>query len=550
MAGPLSRAFSGVSLATKITAVILTVITLGLVVAGVGTASVLRDTLINDLDAELESTLAAASRIVKAEEGEATQCSISGQQVPNTYYLALVRGDGTVMCDNTQAGPQWPELSGVTTAFIGAESGAFTVASQDGRYQWRMVGMPIAVAGNPGSGTPTEYVTLALGVSLTSVDRTVVAFTLIFSAFGLIVLLLGAALTRILVVSALRGMRRTASTAERFADGDYTQRLDETDPRTEIGRLNLSLNAMLARVDRAIEERDASVQQMRRFVGDASHELRTPLVSVRGYAELYRMGALSEPEHVGQAMERIESEAKRMASLVEDLLTLARLDEKRPIQQVPIDLVPLANDAVSDARVANPDRAFTVVPLTQSGVQPAQPPAEPQFGHVPNPFATPQQPVFTPPPVNRPAVVLGDENHMRQVIANIIGNAVRYTPEGTPIEVAVGVDEIENVAEVHIIDHGEGVPEQLRDKIFQRFYRADSSRARETGGSGLGLAIVQGIVDAHHGSVDVVETPGGGATFRIQIPIAPDEAIFELADSLRPDQAEALRLRLIEEARD
>jgi two-component system OmpR family sensor kinase len=294
-----------------------------------------------------------------------------------------------------------------------------------------------------------------------------------------------------------------------------------------VGSLQRSLNAMLDRIEAAIEQRDESVKQMRQFVGDASHELRTPLVTVRGYAELYRMGAISRPEDIGNAMERIESEAKRMARLVEDLLQLARLDERRPLDLQPLDLVPLVNDAASDTRAGAADRPVHVVPIDADAMGPVAGVAD----------DAPSEGIFTPPPLTPPAIVLGDEHALRQVISNLIGNALRYTPEGTPIELGVGVSLRRREAIVMVIDHGPGVPPEQRDKVFERFFRSDDSRTRETGGSGLGLAIVRGIVRAHDGRIDVIETHGGGATFRIAIPLAPDEAVMQLSERLRPDAA-------------
>jgi two-component system OmpR family sensor kinase len=298
---------------------------------------------------------------------------------------------------------------------------------------------------------------------------------------------------------------------------------------------------------------------MRRFVGDASHELRTPLVSVRGYAELYRMGALQTPEDVAQAMDRIEKEAIRMGLLVEDLLELARLDETKPLDLHPVDLVRIAQDAAMDAMAGAPGRVVTV--LTPDPVPAAEPvePAEPGLDTVPMtipddasrragatgpiafagsalarlrrgtrarrvttgplPVATAEKVVLTAPPAE-PAVVMGAENKLRQVVTNLMGNALRYTPEDTPIEISVQVDHQIDRAILEVRDHGEGIPPQIREKIFQRFWRADTSRARETGGSGLGLAIVSSIISAHHGTVEVVDTAGGGATFRVALPLA------------------------------
>jgi two-component system OmpR family sensor kinase len=228
---------------------------------------------------------------------------------------------------------------------------------------------------------------------------------------------------------------------------------------------------------------------MRRFVSDASHELRTPLVTIRGFSELYRHGALSNPDDVGMAMGRIESEAKRMGTMVEDLLTLARLDEQRPVLLRPVDLLPIGHDAVVDAQASAPDRPVRLVGLHD--------------GHAPS-----------------AAPALGEEGRLRQVVGNLVGNALRYTPTGSPLEIAVGTayDDGRPVSVLEVRDHGPGISEKDAPKIFERFYRADTSRTRETGGTGLGLAIVAAIVGAHGGSVRHRPTPGGGATFVIALP--------------------------------
>jgi len=294
---------------------------------------------------------------------------------------------------------------------------------------------------------------------------------------------------------------------------------------------------------------------------------------VRGYAELYRMGALQTPEDVAQAMDRIEKEAIRMGLLVEDLLELARLDETKPLDLHPVDLVRIARDAAMDAMAGSPGRVVTV--LTPSPVRAPVPavaaePEEPGVDTVPYtipdearpsnatgpiafagsalarlrrgsrgrrgstgpiPVATTERVALAAPPAE-PAIVMAEENKLRQVVTNLMGNALRYTPEDSPIEIAVQVDHRTDRAYLEVRDHGEGIPPQIRDKIFQRFWRADTSRARETGGSGLGLAIVSSIVAAHRGTVEVVETDGGGATFRVSLPLADPARVAEAA---RPD---------------
>ncbi|MET1034980.1 MAG: ATP-binding protein, partial [Arthrobacter sp.] len=285
---------------------------------------------------------------------------------------------------------------------------------------------------------------------------------------------------------------RVERTAAAIAAGDLTRRVEEFPAETEVGRLSRSLNAMLAHIEQAFRGRAVSERKMRRFVQDASHELRTPLVTIQGYSELYRHGGLADPEHLATAMGRIESEAKRMGQLVEDLLTLARLDEQRPLDRRPLDLLLLATDAVEDARVSSPDRPIRLVGIDGG------------------------------PPRNAPTT--GDEARLRQVVANLLANALRYTPAGSPIEIAVGTQPVINArsdAVLEVRDHGPGISEEDASRVFERFYRADSSRQRETGGTGLGLAIVAAIAAQHDGSIRLTETPGGGATLSVHLPLVP-----------------------------
>lgn len=509
-----------VSLAARITILIVVVMTIGLLIAGVGTMTVVRQSLFDSTDRDLQYALATYDdlELERLDGLDSGECELDG--IPATYYLAVLDARGDILCRNSPGGelsPTLPDLDGISLAFVASTNDPFSVSSHGRESSWRVDVLPLV------RDVDGELATLVIAVGLDGVENTWRSFVIVFAGFALLAVLLGAAFTRVLVDTALRQLRTVAQVAERFADGDYETRLDPGDPRTEVGSLRQSLNGMLARVETALEERDESVTQMRQFVGDASHELRTPLVSVRGYAELYRMGAIQRPDDVASAMDRIEREAKRMGTLVEDLLTLARLDERRPLQLRPIDLVPVVNDAVLDARVSAQDRAFQALAI------------DPDAQTVVDAGAAPDE-LFAPPPVAPPAVVLADENSMRQVIANLVGNAVRYTDAGSPIELGVGVSWRRREAVVHVVDHGDGVPPALRRKIFQRFYRADKSRARDTGGSGLGLAIVQGIVAAHGGRIDVIETAGGGATFRIAIPLAGDEALAELTERIRPDQ--------------
>lgn len=513
------RLLGGLTLATRISILIVVIMTFGLVVAGIGTVSILRDTLVRQVDDDLDNALQGFNFSDVAPSDVEGTCEFD-QTVPNSYVLAVLDPQGEALCSNRPETGAQPDLTRVTLPFVASQDAPFTVPNQLDSTEWRVVARPITMTGTNNIGI------LVIAASLEGVRYSSHAFSLIYSGFSVISLILGAALTRVLAESALRGLRRVATTAEQFAEGDYEQRIeDSSDSAQEVVRLNSSLNVMLGNIQEAIKERDGTVAKMRDFIGDASHELRTPLVTVRGYAELYRMGAIQTPEDVASAMDRIESEAKRMARLVEDLLTLARLDEKRPPQQRSVDLVPIVAQATSDARAQAPERIFRFIEVA------------PEASSVVDPdTAEKVEQVFSPPPVMPPAVIIGDENAIRQVIANLITNALRYTPAGTPIDLGLGVSWQRREAVIHVIDYGPGIPEQLRSKIFERFYRTDKSRARETGGSGLGLAIVASIVHTHHGRVDVVETAGGGATFRIALPLADESALSELAGRIRAEQ--------------
>lgn len=531
--------WSGVSLRTKITGVTVLLVTLGLLVAGVGTMTVLRTYLLNDVDAKMTKYAQVVPGYTKT--GAKTCAAAPGI---NDYYLAVLDTNGHELCNNgalRSSAPNVPSMPFNTVISTGGVP--FTVWDKAHDDQWRIVAVPRNIVDS------ADYVTVVVAVDLVSSDKLINQFLVIFLGFGLAVIVLGAALTRLLVTSTFAPLREVEATAAAIAEGDFSQRLQGAIPNTEVGRLNRSLNTMLNRIDRAFSDRARTIDQMRRFVGDASHELRTPLVSVRGYAELYRMGALQNPEDVAQAMERIEKEAIRMGELVSDLLELARIDEAKPLQLTPVDLVPIAHDAALDAMASAPGRTVNVIvsdmPMSMTDAPATSPGDAPPSGTGaatgPIRFAGAQlarlrrrqvrgelttMPIEIVAPVvdsvEQPAVVLADENKIRQVVTNLMGNAMRFTPDDSPLELVVTVDSGRAFGVIEIVDHGEGIPPQIREKIFQRFWRADSSRTRETGGSGLGLAIVSGIVASHRGEVTVRETPGGGATFRVSLPLLPE----------------------------
>jgi two-component system OmpR family sensor kinase len=538
-----STKWNATSLRTKMTTVSVLLLTIGLCVAGLGSISVLRNYLTGETDqkiASLSSNLNALLKLSYTDEG----IGCSAVAVPD-YYIAVLDEAGDIICDNITYPDAQPDAGAMADLNVNSQDQAFTVPSSTGSGQWRLAVLPKTTLNN-------EYLTFVVGQNLASTDVLISRFAAIFLFFGLTVVILGGALTRLLVTSTFNPLREVEATAARFAAGDFSQRLGGATPNTEVGRLNRSLNAMLGRIDLAFADRARTIDQMRRFVGDASHELRTPLVSVRGYAELYRMGALTTPDEVAQAMQRIEKEAIRMGELVTDLLELARIDEAKPLQLGEVDLIPLANDAALDTMAFAPGREVRVV-VSEIEIPEAQPVIEADAA-----AAAPEKTsatLATGPMAfagatfarlrgRRPrvveedsstaaaieavsdaprAVVLVEENKIRQVLTNLLGNALRFSPEDTPIEILVEADRAHGLAIVSVVDHGEGIPPQIREKIFQRFWRADSSRNRDTGGSGLGLAIVASIVAAHKGEVEVVETPGGGATFRVILPLLPNE---------------------------
>jgi two-component system OmpR family sensor kinase len=350
----------------------------------------------------------------------------------------------------------------------------FTVGSVgSGGLRYRVVAQPF-----PDGGT-----TIA-ALPLTDVDATLSELLLIEGlVFSGVLLALGFGAWWIVRLG-LRPLDAIAVTAGAIAAGDLTQRVDHAEPRTEVGRLGLSLNAMLARLEEAFAERRASEERLRRFLADASHELRTPLASIRGYAELFRIGAASEPEDVAKAMTRIEDESARMGVLVEDLLALARLDEVREQVREPVDLTQLAGDAVDDARAVAPEREIS---LHGGGEADA-------------------------------VVVDGDPGQLRQVLSNLMRNALVHTPAGTPIEVSVRTNG-DGDAMLAVRDHGPGLPTDNPSELFDRFWRSDPGRGRGRAGAGLGLAIVAGVVAAHGGRASAADAADGGARFEVVLPL-------------------------------
>ena len=546
----ITRWWRRISLRAKVTGVTVGVLALGLVVTGIGTMPILRNLLIDNVESQLPTLVTSDLATITPDGSGAFSVTLKDETLGLAdYFVAVYDTAGALVYSGggaPKAGkPEFPTSYPLARATLEAgRADPMVLRGADGS-EFRAA---VAVREDP--STNITY-TQIVAVSLDEPDRILATFFGVFTTVALVTIIIAALATRGLVTLAFRRLGRVESTAMAIAAGDFSQRLTDLEPTTEVGRLNGAINTMLDRLDAAIAQRDRSVQQMRRFVGDASHELRTPLVSVRGYAELYRMGAIKPGEDTARAMDRIEKEALRMGVLVEDLLALARLDEQRELTIEPLDLRPLAQDAALDLRAAAPERPVTVIDMTAEAHS-ADPPAPshiaitrpapitrstPTRGRIPailrrrprdgGPVPEIDFSEAVVAPVSTPPIVLGEENKVRQVIANLLGNARRFSPGDSPIEVVVGADRRRDVGWFAIVDHGEGVPEQIRDQIFQRFWRADSSRTRDTGGAGLGLAIVASIVRALNGSVQVTETPGGGATFTVSLPLAPPRATPE-----------------------
>jgi len=337
-------------------------------------------------------------------------------------------------------------------------------------------------------GPQGELTTVA--IDLSDVQSTVRALTYAQVGIGAAVLLVLGVVGYAVVHRSLRPLVEVEQTAAAIAAGELERRIPQRDPRTEVGRLSLALNGMLAQIQRAVASSESSAEharssedRMRRFITDASHELRTPLTTIRGFAELYRQGAASDVEML---MSRIESESRRMGLLVEDLLLLARLDAQRPLERHRVDLLALASDAVHDAQSIAPQRDITMEVFDGPG--------------------TPE--------------VLGDEARLRQVLGNLVANALQHTPDTAGITVRVGTDD--NKAVVEVCDEGPGMSTEDAHRVFERFYRADSSRARTSGGTGLGLSIVDSLVYAHGGTVSITTAPGAGCRFKVNLPRIAD----------------------------
>ncbi|HEX3825542.1 MAG TPA: HAMP domain-containing sensor histidine kinase [Mycobacteriales bacterium] len=484
----------------KLVATVLTLAAAGLSIAAIVATTSLHSYLLGRVDDQLQSAAGFGQRGAGfngtppgdiGDQGGPPVVGIRSAQrgLPSEFYFAVYTPAGALVSARehflSQESP--PKLPRITTAYIASHNGRpFTVSSVNGKSAWRVVARPM----------PDNVDGVAIATSLADLDHTISHLILIEVLIGGVALLFIGGAGYLVIKQSLRPLVAVEGTAAAIAAGDLTQRVPQLHPRTEVGRLSAALNGMLAQIEGAFtQERTsrrqarASEDRMRQFVADASHELRTPLTSIRGFAELHRMGAATDEADVRRLMQRVEDEASRMGILVEDLLLLARLDEQRPLERKPVDLLEIASDVVHDARIVAPARSIDLQVRTAG-----------------------------------PPVVLGDESRLRQVVHNLMTNAVTHTPDATPITLILSTYAGERArAVIEVADAGPGLTGEQASRVFERFYRADTSRSRSAGGTGLGLSIVAGIVAAHGGIVRV-ESSSEGAVFRVELPLVDAEA--------------------------
>ncbi|GAA0956118.1 HAMP domain-containing sensor histidine kinase [Kribbella koreensis] len=482
-------------LRVTIVLVLAALVTAALLASGLVATTIMRGYLIDRVDGQLQDAAKILSKPPRPWQNEAQQPGPRGPRLPSVFLVQRFDSTGARIDDpireplnQTAALPQFPTLTLTQVEGIGTK--AFNAAATSGDETFRVVATPTQDGGY-----------LMVAQSLGDMNQTLQKLVGVQIAAGVILLILLAGVGTYVVRRSLRGLEDVEHTAVAIAGGDLSRRVPQRDPRTEVGRLSLALNQMLGQIEGAFAQRTASEfaarrsedaarrseenarqseERMRRFIADASHELRTPLTSIRGFAELTRQkGAAADPA----TMKRIEDEAKRMGLLVDDLLLLARLDQQRPLQHQPVDLLTLAGDSVHDVQAVQPGREMRLQILPDSGAP----------------------------------VVSGDEARLRQVLGNLVSNALHHTPVDAPITISVGTRAGEAIVEV--ADTGPGLSEEQKVKVFERFYRADSARTRSTGGSGLGLSIVAALVAAHGGKVTVTDTLPHGATFTVHLPI-------------------------------
>ncbi|MHB8510645.1 MAG: sensor histidine kinase [Actinomycetota bacterium] len=465
--------------------------TVGLIAADGATFGLLRSSLYSRIDHTLEQIGQREGILSRIITGDLRGPFIGpgpGRGVGSEFdsaYVMLLGSDGSVLYERdlgfggTAVRPILPSLLPGNASYKGKnELIIFSSRAVSGDVPYRVFARVVSVDIQGTQLVGTAVFALPLASTLVTLRKLVLVEMLVTVA------VIGgvAALAYWLIGIGLRPLTQMETAASEIAEGTLSKRVDPSDEESEIGRLGLALNTMLERIEASFSAKERSEARLRRFVADASHELRTPLTSIRGYAELFRHGASSRPEDIGKSMRRIEDESARMSVLVDELLLLARLDQGRPLEKAPVELNAILQDAVTDARAVDPERPIDLQ-------------------------------------TNGSVVVPGDEARLRQVVANLLSNALHHTPERTPVHVKLHSDD--QNATVEVIDEGAGLDADVASKVFDRFYRVEESRARDnglSGGTGLGLSIVAAIVQSHGGSVSVQTAPGEGARFIVTLP--------------------------------
>jgi two-component system, OmpR family, sensor kinase len=504
-----------VPLRVKLVAAVLVLVAAALVVISASSAFFLRRYLVEQVDSDLRTT---TNLVWGALENEAPV------RMPSDYFVVLADSEqvgGFQYAEGYVPASDLPKLPGTAAEVRDHVNVPFVADSRQSPARWRVL-----VSAKPGGRM------VVVGRNLADVDHTVKQLLWIDVLAGGAVLIVLASAGAAVVRASLKPLRDIERTAGAIAAGDLSQRVPDPEPgvdepATEVGRLSRAFNAMLTQIESAFTARaesetaarDAafaaqasetrarrSEERMRQFVADASHELRTPLTTIRGFAELYRQGAATAPEETARLVRRIEDEAARMGLLVEDLLLLARLDRERPVALAPVELRVLAADAVQAAKVVAPDRHLGLEVARDAG----------------------------------PLVVRGDDARLRQVLGNLVSNALMHTPDDAEITVRLRAEG--PTAVVEVADTGPGLSPEQKDRVFERFYRVDAARTRHDGttSTGLGLAIVAALVSAHGGTVEVDSDAGRGATFRVRLPLAPETDEADEAGPAVADEAAAL----------
>jgi len=461
------------SLRARLLLAVVVLAAIGLVAANVATYSTLSSYLLDRTDSTLDQTAETLRRpgpgggIRSAPPGTFVQVrSLDGDTVVATFSGATLPG-ASVPAPKLPGTVKPPTLNRSREAVR-----YFTVGGAHGGPEYRV----------RASIAQDDEAMLLVASSLRDVNSTLNRLLAIELVVTALVLAAIAGLGLWLVRLGLRPLDAIGETASAIAAGDLSRRVERAEERTEVGRLGLALNSMLARIESSFRAQEASERKLRRFVADASHELRTPLSAVRAYSELYDRGAAERPDDLERSMQGISRESERMSVLVEDLLLLARLDDGRPLEREPVELDEVVGEAVETAQAVDPERAIEL--------------------HA------------------EPATVLGDRVRLRQIVDNLLANVRAHTPAGTPA--SVSVRRKNGSAEIAVTDAGPGLDEEHLEHLFERFYRADASRSRASGGVGLGLAIVAAVAEAHGGTASASSAPGKGTTVAIALPLARD----------------------------